>query len=172
MAIDIALDAEPDDFTAIAAFHRTFRQPKVSLIRCFALMRHLGSIAAAARREISKQWLRRVVLPIVGRATVKHAAACVTISVQPTAELYGMQRRLSRVIAPGIVTSEAKGVLSIAPAASTIDFDPAIEIAPFRPFAARVVSASIYAVRPNVDGSDAGEARMPSLLWRLTAADG
>jgi hypothetical protein len=146
VAIDVALHLTVKDFDKLAV-RDALGEARISLLQCVALTPHLGSIAAAAGRAISKGWLRSIRVPIIGCADVTEGGADATIVVQATAELFQMQMKLAKMLAPGIVTT----------AIPTISLHPIVKSERFAPFTAHVVSASIY------------EVETQRVLWKLDA---
>jgi hypothetical protein len=173
VAIHIALDPDPITLAATIPCSPAPAcwQPVISLIQCYALARHLQCVLGAAGRTISRHWLRDVRVLIVGRANCSDGHQSVTLTTQPTAELFKMQTRLTKAIAPGIVefTTSKESTTGTIPQAPFCVL-PELEVQPFAPFAVRLVSASVYKLeKVGNNGSLQNRGSPGRLLWRLSA---
>jgi hypothetical protein len=177
--IEIALDLDRHSVSeGLGVVFGGLGDPRVSLIQCFAVTRHLQSIIGAVQRAISHR--RPITLRIApntypaGQARVVGADR---IAVQPAVELVRLQASLLRAIAPGIASPE---LLSSLRESATVELDelsttavldflssgvlpsfaPPLSVDPFSPVELVVRSLSMY---------ELGLGGAPrSILWRWT----
>jgi len=143
-AIDVALDVDSTKLATIAPFKGRLGEPRISLVRCVVFTRHLGSVASATSRIISKGCLEKVQIPIFGRTEGRQEEALVTIVAQGTGELFELQRKILRAIEPGTVSNPTPAIKRSAIADQSVIFIPSAKVHAFAPFVAGIVGASIY----------------------------
>ena len=107
--IEIALDLDPDPCLLTRDSIRcsdTMGEPRVSLLRCFALTRHLRCVLGAVGRAIPARSLRNLRIGALLPQGANDDTNGARVELQPAMQLVRLQSIAARAIEPGVIFAE------------------------------------------------------------------